>query len=117
MWRVLLLSLILTGCAVLAKPAKPTVSPASIAEFFEVVETKDYHAMTRKGQETFKEGHYIPNYAGLFEDLPDSEPGKGQIRYVLYHFEGDASVGEVYLILEAATGKIVEFNHIEATLK
>ena len=115
--RVLLLILLLAGCSGIHTNPKPTISPTSIEDFFEVVESKDYHAMTRKGQETFKVGHYIPNHVEAFVDLPSSEAGEGRIRYVLYSFEGEASAGEVYLILEPATGKIVEFNYFEATLE
>jgi hypothetical protein len=115
--RVLLLILLLAGCSGLSTHPKPTLPPAAVAEFFEVVESKDYHAMRRKGQETFKVGHYIPDHAETFKNLPSSEVGDDRLRYVLYSFEGEASAGEVYLILEAATGVIVEFNYFEAMLK
>jgi hypothetical protein len=81
----------------------------------EVVERGEYHAMTRKGEEVFKEGLCIPDHAKLFAEFPRSEIQPGHIRYVLYSFDGEASGGEVYLILEQDSGKIIEFNYFEAT--
>lgn len=81
----------------------------------EIVESGDYHAMTRKGEEIFKEGLYIPDHVKLFAKFSWSEVEAGYIRYTLYSFDGEASGGEVYLILEQDSGRIVEFNYFEAT--
>ena len=81
----------------------------------EVVQSGDYHAMTRKGDEVFKEGLYIPDHAELFARFPWSEVEPGYIRYILYSFDGEVSGGEVYLILERDSGRIIEFNYFEAT--
>jgi len=80
----------------------------------EIVERRDFHEMARTGKEVFEPGHYIPDHAALFGQFPFTEPASGRVRYVLYSFRGQASVGEVYLILESDSGRIVEFNHIEA---
>jgi hypothetical protein len=101
----------LAGCV----SASPTVSPAAISEFLEVVESGDYHAITCKGEEVFQENFCIPDHAALFAEFPRSEAEPGHIRYILYSFDGEASGGEVYLILERDSGRIVEFNHFEAT--
>lgn len=108
---VVFLVALLAGCA----PAEPPVSAAEISEFMEVVERGEYHAMTRKGEEVFKEGLCIPDHAGLFAEFPRSEMEPGYIRYILYSFDGEASGGEIYLILERGSGRIVEFNYFEAT--
>ncbi|MBN1813168.1 MAG: hypothetical protein JXA14_15135 [Anaerolineae bacterium] len=102
---------LLAGCV----PAKPTVSPAAISEFMEVVERGEYHAMTRKGKEVFEEGLCIPDHTELFAEFPRSEMEPGHIRYVFYSFDGEASGGEVYLILDRDSGEIVEFNYFEVT--
>ncbi len=81
----------------------------------EVVESGDYHAMTRKGEEVFEEGLCIPDHAGLFAEFSRTEMESGNIRYVLYSFDGEVGGGQVYLILEQGSGKIVEFNYFEAT--
>jgi hypothetical protein len=90
------------------------VSEASIYEFLEIVERRDFHKMAQAGKDVFEQGRHIPNHAVLFGQFPSSEPRSGQVRYVFYSFRGEASVGEVYLILESDSGKTVEFSHIEA---
>jgi hypothetical protein len=112
---IVFLFALLAGCAPECASVRPTVSPAAVSEFMEVVERGEYHAMTRKGEEVFKEGLSIPDHAELFAGLPRSAMELGRVRYILYSFEGEASGGEVYLILEQDSGKIVEFNYFEAT--
>lgn len=89
----------------------------SIQEFFEIVERQDFHEMARAGREIFVEGLHISNHAALFEHFPSSEPDSGYVRYVFYSFQGEASVGQVYLVLESDSGKIVEFGRVEAWLE
>jgi len=60
------------------------------------------------------EGQYIPQHHELFRDYPSNQPERGLIRYILFRFRGEASLGEVYIILEQETGKIIEFNYFEA---
>jgi hypothetical protein len=107
------LVVLLAGCT----PVKPTVSPAALSEFMAIVESGDYHAMARKGEQVFKKDLYIPDHEELFAEFSWSEVEPGRIRYVLYSFDGEASGGEVYLILEQDSGRIVEFNYFEATYK
>ena len=111
---VMSLFVVLIGCTTEGMTPKPTASEASISEFLEIVRSKDFHKMARKGKEVFKEGLYVPNHAKLFSQFPFSEFQPGRIRYVFYSFRGQASVGEVYLILEQDSGKVVEFNYLEA---
>jgi hypothetical protein len=110
LWIVFLCAL-LAGCV----SAEPTVSPTAISEFIEIVESGNYHAMVQKGEEIFKEGLCIPDHVEVFAEFPRSEMEPGHIRYILYSFDGEASGGEVYLILERDSGRIVEFNYFEAT--
>lgn len=105
---------LLIGCTPENTPPKPTVDPAAMAEFFQVVKRKEYHQMARTGRELFEPGLYIPDHTEQFEQFPASEYGPGRIRYVFYSFEGEASAGEVYLILEQDSGKVIEFNYFEA---
>jgi hypothetical protein len=112
-WYLAFVVMVLAGCATSATTSAPTVPPTEIVEFIEIVESKDYHRMAQQGKETFQKGLYIPNHADLLAQFPASEPQQDYIRYVLYSFRGEASAGEVYLILEQATGRIIEFNHIE----
>ena len=93
------------------------MSEASIYAFLEIVGRRDFHEMVQTGKEVFEQGLYIPNHAALFGQFPSSEPRSGHVRYVLFCFRGQASVGEVYLVLESDSGRIVEFNHIEAWLE
>ena len=111
---VLFLLVILIGCTTEGMTAKPTVSPASIAEFLELVKGQNFHQMARKGKEVFKQGLYIPNHTEQFQQFPFSESEQDRIRYVFYSFKGEASAGEIYLILEQDSGKVIEFNHFEA---
>ncbi len=106
--------MVLIGCTPAGTATPPPVSPASIAEFLQIVESKDYHQMSRQGQEVFKPGLTIPDHAGRFKEFPSSEFGPNRVRYVFYSFKGEASAGEVYLILEQDSGKVVEFNYFEA---
>ena len=109
------ISLVLVGCASGGGLARPTVSEAAVLEYLEIVERGHFHRMALEGQEVFTEGAYVPNYAELFERFPYSEPQPGHIRYSLYSFSGKASAGEVYLILERESGRIVEFSFVEAS--
>lgn len=113
-FSVLSFLVILVGCATADVRPKPTVSPNSVSEVLEVLESKDYHRITRVGGEVFKQGLYVPNHAELFRGYPSSAPRQGQIRYVLYSFHGEASAGEVYLILDGDSGEIIEFSYFEA---
>lgn len=114
---VLSLFIGLIGCTALGTSPKPTVPPASISEFLELVESEDFHKMARKGREIFTQSLHIPNHAELFTQFPSSEIERGHIRYVFYSFQGEASGGEVYLILEQDSGKVVEFNYFEASFE
>jgi len=111
---ILFLLVTLTGCTVEGTATEPTVSPASFSEFLEIVKSEDFHKMARKGKAVFEQNHYIPNHANLFAEYPSSEIDQGRIRYDLYGFEGEASAGMVYLILEQDSGKVIEFNYLEA---
>ena len=106
--------LILVGCTTGGVSAKPTVSPNSVSEFLEVLESKDYHRIAGAGREVFEQGLYVPNHAELLRGYPSSAPRQGQIRYVLYSFHGEASAGEVYLILDRESGEIIQFSYFEA---
>jgi len=97
------------GCA----PTRPTVSEASIEAFLEIVERRDFHEMARTGKEVFEPGHYIPDHAALFGQFPFTEPASGRVRYVLYSFRGQASVGEVYLHYNGVTGGVVLLSCIQ----
>lgn len=108
---------ILAGCATGEVGAKPTVSPNSVSEFLEVLESSDYHRIARVGREVFETGLCVPNHAELLRGYPSSAPRQGQIRYVLYSFHGEASAGEVYLILNGDSGEIIEFSHFEASFE
>ena len=108
------LAILCAGCMPGCTTARPTVSRDSIDEFLEIVERRDFHGMTQTGKEVFEQGLYIPNHAALLGQFPSSEPRSGHTRYVFYSFRGQASAGEVYLILESDSGRIVEFNHVEA---
>jgi hypothetical protein len=107
---VILFAICTPGCAV----RRRTVPEASIAAFLQLVEGREFHGIARAGKEVFEEGLYIPNHAEWFGHLPASEPQVGQVRYVLYDFRGAASVGQVYLILERGSGRVVEFDSFEA---
>ncbi len=96
--------------------AEAVVSSAALIQFLEVVASRDFHGMVRKGEEVFGRGLVISDHAKLFDGFPSSEVEQGRVRYVLHSFEGEASVGEVYLILERDSGEIVEFNSVEASL-
>jgi hypothetical protein len=114
---VLSLFFVLIGCTAVGMPPKPTVPPASISEFLELVESEDFHKIARDGKEIFTQGVYIPNHTTLFAQFPSSETERGHIRYVFYSFRGETSGGEVYLILEQDSGKVVEFNYFEASFE
>ena len=73
--------------------------------------------MVRYGEETFRDSLYIPNHAELFNDLPSTVYDEGLVRYVLYSFKGEASLGEIYLIIKEDTGKIIEYNFLEAIIE
>jgi hypothetical protein len=90
------------------------VPEASLEAFFVVVEGRDFHEMARVGRETFAEGLTIRDHGALFAGFPSSSPRRGHVRYVLYEFRGEASAGQVYLVLEGETGRIIEFNAFEA---
>ena len=111
---VVSLAILCVSCMPACTGARPKASEASIYEFLEIVERRDFHEMARTGKEVFEQGRYIPNHAALFGQFPSSEPRSGHVRYVFYSFRGQASVGEVYLILESDSGRIIEFSHIEA---
>jgi hypothetical protein len=89
----------------------------AIYAFFEIVERQDFHEMARAGRDVFVQDRYIPNHAALFEQFSFTAPRSGHVRYVLYSFGGPASFGEIYLIVESDSGRIVEFNHVEAWLE
>lgn len=93
---------------------KAVVPSDALIQFYEVVESKDFHRMARMGKEVFRQGLTIPDHAKLFAGFPSSEVERSRVRYVLYSFQGEASAGEVYLILERDSGEIVELNSFEA---
>ena len=107
---VILLVSYMSGCTA----TRPAVSEASIDEFLEAVGRQSFHEIARTGDEIFEQGRYIPNHTALFVRFPSSVPKNGHVRYVFHSFRGPASIGEIYLILESDTGRIVEFNHVEA---
>jgi hypothetical protein len=94
--------------------SQAVVASDALIQFFEIVESKDFHRMARIGEEVFRQGLTMPDHAKLFAGFPSSEVERSRIRYVLYSFRGEASAGEVYLILERDSGEIVEFNSFEA---
>jgi hypothetical protein len=108
------LAILLTICAPGCAAPRRTVSAASISAFLQVVEDGEFHAIARAGKEVFVEGLCIPDHAQWFGHLSSSEPEAGQVRYVLYDFQGEVSVGQVYLILEEDSGRVIEFNFFEA---
>jgi hypothetical protein len=105
------------GCTADDTQAKENVLPASISDFFKAVESQNFHSISRIGEQIFRPGLYIPDHDNIFYEIPNSEYGEECIRYVLYSFQGEESAGEVYLILEKNSGKIVEYNHYEVIYK
>jgi hypothetical protein len=97
--------------------ALPTVPDASLHQFLQRAETGDYHQIVSEGKAIFTEGAYIADHAELLAPFPCSEVRPGHLRYTLHSFGGEASVGEVYLILQKGSGRIIEFNYIEAFLE
>jgi hypothetical protein len=96
---------------------KAVVPSDALIQFFEVVESRDFHRMARMGKEVFRQGLTIPDHAKLFAGVPSSQAGRSRVRYVLYSFHGEASAGEVYLILEQNSGRIIQFNYFEASFE
>lgn len=96
---------------------RSAVSKASVLQYLEIVEAGNFHQMALEGKGVFREGAIIPNYIELFKPFPYSEPQPGRARFTLYSFSGEASAGEIYLILEQGSGKIIGFNSFEAFLE
>jgi hypothetical protein len=121
---VFLLVLLLSGCAAANAPPEATaipdiqqetVSEDALADFLTLLETGDYHAIRRSGEEIFQEGLTIPNYRTVFEDYPFEELPDGEVRYDLLLIEGEGGVAWIYLFLERDTGRIIAFSAGEAT--
>jgi hypothetical protein len=108
---------LLVGCATDGPGKGQSIPEASIVEFLEIAERGDYHEVVRAGEEVFHEGWHIPNHAKLLSRFPSSEPQPGRVRYALHRFQGEASVGEVYLVLERESGQVVEYSYFEAMLE
>ena len=121
----LILVLFLSGCTNTNASPKATtvqdqdirheiVSEDAVVAFLEILETRDYHAIERSGEDIFREGLHIPNHQGVFKDYPSKDLPNGQIRYDLLIIEGEAGAAWVYLFLEKDSGKIIRFSAGEA---
>lgn len=119
----LILVLILSGCTNTNVGPEATavqdtrheiVSEDAIAVFLEMLETGDYHAIKRSGEEIFLEGLYIPNHHKVFRDYPSEDLPDGQIRYDLLIIEGEAGAAWVHLFLGKDSGEIIQFSAGEA---
>ena len=108
---------LLVACSSDRPLEQPTVSTDSIEHFLALRDGKDYHEMVRLGKEVFQDSLFIPDHVQLFKDLPSSDYSEGLVRYALFSFKGETSLGEIYLILDEDTGEIIEYNYFEAILE
>lgn len=111
-----ILSLLLLLCLINCT-TQPATDPQKRQVFLDSLEGGDYHTIARQGEQVFHVGQIIPDYALRLSAFPNQSYAKSQVRYVLFRFEGDVSLGEVYLVLDVTSGEIIEFKHFEAFLE
>ena len=99
-----------------AKPEATVQSDPSLDAFMAVVAQGDFHKIVRDGKELFAPGKVAVDHTSRFGRFPAERLPNGQIRYTLNEFHGEAGAGAVTLTLEAVSGKVVKFDHVEATL-
>ncbi len=104
---------VLTGCAKGTRTHRDAVPPAAIAEFVQVLESGDHHGAVRKGTAVFERGRVVHDHEKVFGAYPAVDAGQGMIRYDLSTFQGEASVGVIYLFLEQSSGTIIRFMSYE----
>ena len=122
----LMLILILAGCAdtnvgpettAVRGTRHETVSEEAVAAFLETLETGNYHAAERSGEDIFLEGWRIPNHHRIFRDYPSEDLPNGQIRYDLLTIRGEAGAAWIHLFLEKDSGRIIQFSAGEAVFE
>lgn len=101
-----------------AEPNSRNAIPlSSLTQYFEVLASEDYHEAARRGKDLFGQGLVIPNHDELLSEFASSDMDHARTRYSLYSFHGEASAGEVYLIVGKKSGEIIEFNYVEASFE
>ena len=86
-----------------------------MAMFLEVVKRGGFHAMWKQGEQIFQQDRLLPKHAAQFKGITPAEPQPGQVRYTLYSFRGTSGAGDISILLEKSTGKILKFSRVETS--
>ena len=93
---------------------KKEIADHSISKYLNDLEEKDYHKLSRSGNEIFKTGYYISNHSNLFSEFPREKLDHGVIRYDLLFIDGIAGSSFIYLFIDDSTGKVLNLTTGEA---
>jgi hypothetical protein len=93
---------------------KKEIPKLSISQYLNDLEEKDYHELSRSGNEIFKTGHHIVNHRNLFSEFPRKKLDNGVVCYDLLLVNGLAGSSFIYLFIDDSTGKVMNFTTGEA---